>query len=143
MSGKPLFVYGTLRRGCSNDIARLVPQARLVSTARVRGILYLVSWYPHLILDPQADWVHGELYEVPTAAWAVLDALEEVVKAERPNGEYFRRETVVQAADGNAVAAMVYEGNPAVLPRHTRIAHGDWARYAVENNLPKLPANTR
>ena len=143
MCGKPLFAYGTLRRGCSNDIARLVPQARFVAAAQVRGTLYLVSWYPHLILDASADWVSGELYEVPASAWQVLDALEEVVTPTKPHGEYFRRETLVLAATGEELTAIVYEGNPAVLPTHTRIAHGDWARYARETGLPTTPPSTR
>ena len=133
----PLFVYGTLRRGCSNDIARLVPEARLVATARVLGTLYLVGWYPHLILDATADWVTGEIYAVPQAAWPQLDALEEVVTPNRADGEYFRCETVVQLEDDSTVAAVVYQGNPAVLPTTKPIPHGDWARYAREHGVTR------
>jgi gamma-glutamylcyclotransferase (GGCT)/AIG2-like uncharacterized protein YtfP len=137
----PLFVYGTLRRGGSNDIARLVPRATCAGTARVRGRLYAVGWYPHLLLDASGGWVVGELYDVPADAWPVLDALEEVVTPDRPNGAYFRREAIVERTDAapgasavNAVRAILYEGNAAVLPVDVPISGGDWIRFAMDEN---------
>ena len=38
-SPRCVFVYGTLRQGCSNDITRLQPAARFVGLAQVAGIL--------------------------------------------------------------------------------------------------------
>ncbi len=88
-AGDLLFVYGTLRAGGSNDIARVAPAARRCADARVRGLLYDLGAYPALLLDAGAGWVAGELYEVPAHAWPALDALEEPVTSARPDGEYF------------------------------------------------------
>lgn len=137
----PLFVYGTLRRGGSNDIARFVPRATYAGAARVRGRLYSVGPYPHLVLDAAGGWVIGELYDVPAEAWPVLDALEEVVTSDRPHGKYFRREAIVERTDAvtgapvdNAMRAILYEGNAAVLPVDVPIPGGDWIRFAADEN---------
>ena len=45
-----VFVYGTLRRGGSNDITRLVPSPRWVGTAQVAGQMYNLGAYPGLVL---------------------------------------------------------------------------------------------
>ncbi|MBL8378468.1 MAG: gamma-glutamylcyclotransferase [Burkholderiales bacterium] len=124
--GSTLFVYGTLRRGGSNDIAGIAPGAGFVSAARLRGRLIDLGRYPTLVIDPRAGWVTGELYSVPRAAWAALDALEELADATRPDGEYFRVATSVTGALGAALACQVYVANPAALPVGRVIPGGDW-----------------
>jgi gamma-glutamylcyclotransferase (GGCT)/AIG2-like uncharacterized protein YtfP len=125
-----LFVYGTLRRGASNDIARIAPAARYAGAARVRGRLYDLGSYPALLLDPAAGWVGGELYEVSAAEWPLLDALEEPVAAARPDGEYFKLTCNVEADGGAAVRVWIYVANPAVLRLDREVAGGDWMEHA-------------
>jgi 2-hydroxychromene-2-carboxylate isomerase/gamma-glutamylcyclotransferase (GGCT)/AIG2-like uncharacterized protein YtfP len=135
----PLFVYGTLRSGGSNDIARLVPGSRRLGTARLAGRLYDVGTYPHLVLDAQAPWVVGELVAVPEAGWPVLDTLEHIVREDRPDGEYFKRHALLE----NGQQVVVYEGNPAVLPTHTLIACGDWLAYAATKGVTAFTRTPR
>jgi len=125
-----LFVYGTLRAGGRNDIARIQPAARYQGPARVRGLLYDLGAYPALLLDADGGWVAGELYQVPERAWPELDALEEPVTPTRPDGEYFKITAAVELSDGSAQEAWVYTANPAVLTLDRLIAHGDWMRHA-------------
>ncbi len=126
-----LFVYGTLRRGGSNDIARIAPAASWVATARIRGRLFDVngSW-PALVLDEAAGWVSGELYQVPEAAWPALDALEDPVRPDHPDGAYFKLAASVEYAGGLRMAT-VYTANPAMTPLKTWIASGDWMAYVA------------
>ena len=124
-----LFVYGTLRRGGSNDIARVVPAARFVAGARLRGRLFDLGAYPTLVVDADADWVSGEIYRVPARGWAALDALEHVVTHARPDGEYFRVTCLVERSDNPAVDCQVYVANPAVTRLDKRVECGDWMAY--------------
>jgi gamma-glutamylcyclotransferase (GGCT)/AIG2-like uncharacterized protein YtfP len=130
MSTELLFVYGTLRRGGSNDIARIAPAARFAGLARVRGRLYDLGAYPALLLDAGAGWVSGELYEVAPDQWPALDALEEPVTASRPDGEYFKRTTEVEGVGGASRLAWLYAANPAVLILDREVAGGDWLTHA-------------
>ena len=125
-----LFVYGTLRANCWNDIARIQPRAVHVADARVRGTLYDLGTYPALLLDQAADRAAGELYRVPADAWEPLDALEEPVTEARPDGEYFKLTAPVELADGSMMEAWIYVANPRVLRLEAPIAEGDWVAYA-------------
>jgi gamma-glutamylcyclotransferase (GGCT)/AIG2-like uncharacterized protein YtfP len=133
LSGTPplLFVYGTLRRGGSNDIARLVPTARFETAARLRGILYHLGEYPALVADSAASWVTGEVYRIAPEGWPALDALEHVVTDVRPDGEYFRVHTDVEAADGAMLCCQVYVANPARMRLDRAIEGGDWIAFAA------------
>ena len=126
-----LFVYGTLRRGGSNDIARIAPDASFVATARVRGRLYDVNGrWPALVLDETAGWVSGETYAVPPHAWPALDALEDPVTPEHPDGAYFKVETTVTCVD-HIEHVTLYTANPATTRLTNLIASGDWMAYAA------------
>ena len=126
-----LFVYGTLRRGGSNDIARIAPEASFLTRARVRGRLYDVNGrWPSLVLDQQAGWVTGELYAVPPHAWAALDALEDPVTPQRPDGAYFKVSAPVETDSGALRQVTLYTANPAATPLTRLIADGDWLAYA-------------
>lgn len=125
-----LFVYGTLRRGGSNDIARLVPDAMFVAEASMRGRLYDLGEYPALVADENAGWVAGEIYTVPESAWPTLDALEEVVTPERPDGYYFRVVAKVRMGVAADNPCEVYVANPVTLRLDRPIASGDWMTHA-------------
>ena len=117
-----VFVYGTLRRGGSNDITRLQPAPRFVGPAQVAGVLYHLGAYPGLLLGGDR-WVVGEVYAIEPALEAILDAIECV--AGQPGDEYIRREVVV-LLEGQSLACLVYEINPPYVAAAPVIASGDW-----------------
>jgi len=117
-----VFVYGTLRRGGSNDITRLQPAARYLGTARVAGVLYHLGAYPGMTLGG-AGWVQGEVYAIEPALEAQLDEIEGL--GADPVDEYAKREVVVDV-DGKVLPCLVYEINPRCIASAPCIAHGDW-----------------
>ncbi len=124
-SGKRhVFVYGTLRRGGSNDINRLVPAPRYVGMGEVKGCLYRIDWYPGLTLGGQdAVTVVGEVYEIAPALESILDEIECI--DDGPDSEYFKRELPVEV-DGRPILCLVYEVNPERVRGKQLIGHGDW-----------------
>ena len=88
-----LFAYGSLKRGFANHLelgaARFVDE---VTTAS-RFALRVNAGYPLLV--PGARAIRGELYAVPTARLAELDAFE--------GGEYVRAE--IELCDGRRAIA--------------------------------------
>ncbi len=119
-----VFVYGTLRRGGSNDINRLFPPPRFVGMGSVRGTLYRIDWYPGLTLGGEkAVDVVGEVYEVTAPLEAVLDGIEQVDGT--ASSEYFKRELPVRVGD-LALDCLVYEINPEHARGKQEIGHGDW-----------------
>lgn len=124
-----VFVYGTLRRGGSNDITRLAPAPRFVGRAQLAGQMYDLGAYPGLILgkgDGQPEEgapVHGEVYAIGPALEVLLDEIEEVFP--QATGEYAKRELDV-LVDGVAVRCIVYEINPVRTAGKPVIAGGDW-----------------
>jgi gamma-glutamylcyclotransferase (GGCT)/AIG2-like uncharacterized protein YtfP len=114
---EPVFVYGTLRKGGSNHFR--MDGADFHAAGTVRGRLYHIDWYPGLVLDPLAECVSGEVYQVPTSMFNALDQFE---------GDAYRR-----------VQAEVSFQNPVLPPTRAwvwewlgevdesrRIAGGDW-----------------
>lgn len=83
-----VFVYGTLRSGGSNDIARWLPAPQFVGAAEIAGTLHDLGAYPGARLGGSAR-LYGEVYRIEPALEAQLDQLEEV----RPDdqGEYLKR----------------------------------------------------
>jgi gamma-glutamylcyclotransferase (GGCT)/AIG2-like uncharacterized protein YtfP len=73
-----LFVYGTLRRGCDNEHARLLAERGLfVAAANVAGRLYDFGHYPGARPSAQPDqWIHGEVFSVDDALLTALDEYE-------------------------------------------------------------------
>lgn len=124
-----VFVYGTLRRGGSNDITRLRPAPRFVGAAQVAGVLYHLGAYPGVLLGGD-QWVVGEVYAIEPALEAVLDAIEGVV--DQPGDEYIRREVAVRV-EGQLLTCLVYEINPLYARVAPVIPQGDWLK-AVESH---------
>ena len=121
-AARHVFVYGTLRRGRRNDIARFHPPARFVAEARIRGTLYDLGSYPGAVLDGRGPLV-GEVYAITPALEAQLDRLEEVQPDD--SGEYIKREVRVRVAGGE-VECLVYEIHPARIAGRRVIASGNW-----------------
>ncbi|MGE8202738.1 MAG: gamma-glutamylcyclotransferase family protein, partial [Variovorax sp.] len=72
-----VFVYGTLRRGGRNDIARYRPAPVWIGEAGIAGTLYDLGAYPGVVLGGTRR-VRGEVYVIEPAVEAALDVLEEV-----------------------------------------------------------------
>jgi gamma-glutamylcyclotransferase (GGCT)/AIG2-like uncharacterized protein YtfP len=118
------FVYGTLRRGDSNDITRLQPAPRFVGTARIRGVMFHLGGYPGVTLGGDHEVV-GEVYAVGAQLEAKLDAIESEYPAQ-PD-EYAKRAITVQV-DGKTLDCLVYEINPRFAVGKPVIASGDWVK---------------
>src|SRR5574337_61368 len=125
MAERLLFVYGTLRRGGSNDITRMQPAPQSLGVDSVAGRLYDLGAYPGLVLDRTAGNVRGELYWIEPALERQLDRLEGVSDPPQPGDEYFRRSVPVQR-EGRAIDCLVYEINPERISAAPLIASGDW-----------------
>ncbi|SFL93273.1 gamma-glutamylcyclotransferase [Variovorax sp. OV329] len=119
-----VFVYGTLRAGGSNDIARFRPAPRFVGKAQIAGTLYDLGAYPGATLCGPATLV-GEVYRIEPALEVQLDQLEEVMPDDE--GEYRKREMPVQVGT-QRLSCLVYEIHPKRLAGRPVIASGDWFR---------------
>lgn len=117
-----VFVYGTLRRGERNDIARYRPRPLFVGEASVDGRLYDLGAYPGIVLGTGGRVV-GELYRITAEVEAALDILEEV-KADG-SGEYRKRDVAVVMGE-QTLRCLVYEIHPERLVGRHLIASGDW-----------------
>lgn len=111
-----VFVYGTLRAGQSNHA--LLRHAALLGCCQLPGgyLLYDFGRYPGAVRQPAGSVLVGEVYEVDSPTFAVLDALEEYPAV-------YTRE-LVETAFGMAWIYL-YVQSVAGLPV---IAHGDWCR---------------
>lgn len=129
-----VFVYGTLRRGGSNDIVRRHPEARFVAQAAIPATLYDLGAYPGAVLDGMpgvaARSVEGEIYRIDPQIEVALDLLEEV--AEDGSGEYLKRRIDVEAASG-VFECLVYEIHPSRIVGRRVIPGGDWFRRDSQN----------
>ena len=102
-STHPLFVYGSLKRGCSNH-GRLGGQTFLAeAVTEPHFALYAVGAFPGMVRAAEDGFaVRGELWHVDDAALARLDDFE-------GNGSLFQRESIpVFTGDGNRHTAWAY-----------------------------------
>jgi len=114
-----VFVYGTLRRGGSNQWR--MAQARFMVEGSVRGRLYRIDWFPGFLADENAGQVRGEIFMVDTDTMAALDEFE--------GSEYRRAKIAVENVDatdaGSIIEAWIWqwlgEANES-----QRIPSGDW-----------------
>jgi len=88
----PLFVYGTLRRGCRNH--HLLRGAAYVGTAKTKGRFALYSTgIPYVVRGEPVCQIVGEVYQVDAGLLADLDAHE-------GHPHWYRRELVDVVLDG-------------------------------------------
>lgn len=119
-----VFVYGTLRRGGSNDITRLLPAPLCLGAAEIAGRMYDFGRYPGVVLGGQSRVV-GEVYAISAALERVLDEIEEVYPQQ--SDEYLRREVAVTVG-GQSVSCLVYAINPRYVQVRSALLlpGGDW-----------------
>lgn len=101
-----LFVYGTLRPGCDDPMARwLRNAARHVGPAIAQGLLYSVGTYPGFVPDGSGV-VTGDLFALsdPEPVLAALDDYEECASHFPPPHEYRRERLTVRCEHGQVEA---------------------------------------
>lgn len=131
-----VFVYGTLRRGGSNDIRRFgPPPARHVADGVVDGVLYDLGAYPGLVLGGGGP-VRGEVHAVTAELERQLDRLEEV--REDDDGEYRRRRVAVRTEAGGTLDCLVYEIHPSRIAGRPVIGGGDWLAHVADRRPPAV-----
>ena len=110
MQNDYIFVYGTLRRACTTGAHRnYLANAEFIETAKVRGHLYRVSYYPALVLDDSAGWVSGEVYRLTSSEQLQqLDAYEECTYPSQPEQEYQRKKIDVITEAGILLSVWIY-----------------------------------
>ena len=113
-----VFVYGTLRRGGSNDFR--MADSRFVAEGKVRGKLYRIDWYPGIVVDENAGPVMGEIFETDALTIAALDEFE---------GNGYRRVKIavewVDAGESFTAEAWIWEWLGETREDQC-IASGDW-----------------
>ena len=117
-----VFVYGTLRRGESNDINQLAPAPVFVGEARINGQLYDLGKYPGVRLG-DSGWVRGEVYRITPELERRLDEIESILP--HATGEYIRQELMVQCANAS-LSCLIYEIAEAQISGKPIISNGDW-----------------
>ncbi|HSU14539.1 gamma-glutamylcyclotransferase family protein [Longimicrobium sp.] len=125
MEIRRLFVYGSLRQGEENEMARLLhARSRYLGAGTIRARLYAISWYAGAVASADAgDVVRGDLFELDAGSagevMAALDAYE---------GSDFRLSPVDVEMPGETplrAHAYLYAASAEGLPW---IRHGDWPR---------------
>lgn len=105
-----LFVYGTLRKECeTNAHKEYLGSADFVSPARIRGQLFMVDYYPGLVLSETEHWAIGEIYLLENESQLhELDVYEGCAKKSPQPHEYERRMTEVILNSGEILQAWAY-----------------------------------
>ncbi|HEV3105749.1 MAG TPA: gamma-glutamylcyclotransferase family protein [Trinickia sp.] len=139
-----VFVYGTLRAGEINDIARAawrhgIDVPRLVGTASVQGRLYDFGRYPGLVLDPSAGPVLGDVYAIEEALLPVLDEIEHVYPG--VDG-LFKSEEVTVEVDGRAMRCLFYPVGADAIENRPCIEVGDWVAYRLARDAAREAATS-
>ncbi len=108
-----VFVYGTLRAGGINDIARYRPLPQRVGDGLIAGTLYDLGAYPGAVLGGEGC-IRGEIYRIAPGVEAEVDLLEGVLPD--GSGEYLKRELEVTVAS-RRLTCVVYEIHPGRMSR--------------------------
>ena len=135
-----VFVYGTLRAGEINDLARAaaargLPPARHVGPASVPGMLVDFGDWPGLIPVDDGRRVRGDVFQVEPALIALMDEIEEY----QPGKPCcFVRRTVRARLEApgqtGALDCQYYPINPALRAAAVDIAGDDWIAYRMARN---------
>ena len=132
-------VYGTLRAGGVNDIARLRDHMVITGCTTLVGTLHDMGWYPGLVLQGTQE-VLAEVYPLDNALEQLLDGYEGIWPQD--TGEYTKRIVTVPVAltggGTQAMAVLVYEALPAAVAQAPVIEAGDWLDWFKTHKHPTL-----
>jgi gamma-glutamylcyclotransferase (GGCT)/AIG2-like uncharacterized protein YtfP len=126
-----VLVYGTLRAGERNDIAKAAASVGLavpacVGTCWVRGHLHDLGRYPGLVWAADGPPVVAEVYPLLPRLEAKLDEIESLDPAAQggASDEYAKHRVLTPWGE-----ALVYLMNPRYAKGHPAITGGDWVAY--------------
>lgn len=130
-----VFVYGTLRAGEINDLARAaarrrLPAARYVGPASVPGRLVDFGDWPGLIPVEDGRRVRGDVFRVDPALIALMDEIEEYEPG-KPCC-FVRREVSARLespAAARCLKCQYYPIDPSLRGAAVDIAADDWVSY--------------
>jgi gamma-glutamylcyclotransferase (GGCT)/AIG2-like uncharacterized protein YtfP len=123
--GVEVFVYGSLLRGEPNH--HVLREAARIGTARTAPAYRLVDLGPHPgMVAPGTTAIVGEVYRVPEAVLAALDALED-----HPD-VYVR--TRIPLDDGREV--LTYLLRPHLAAGQPAVPGGDWRAHRRSRERP-------
>lgn len=132
-----IFVYGTLRSGFDHPMAdKLSSIAKYEGKAILNGAhMYLVSWYPAVILDQFASSkVIGDVFSLPNDHPFLLELDEYEGIENLPNDEYVLQSVEVLLEKSNLeISANCYIWNRSVDGLKL-LRSGDWIFEAEEIN---------
>ena len=132
-------VYGTLRAGGVNDIARLRGHMPITGRTTLVGTLHDMGWYPGLVLQGTQE-VLAEVYPLDHALEQLLDGYEGVWPQD--TGEYTKRIVTVSVAltagGTQTMAVLVYEALTAAIAQAPVIDAGDWLAWFKTHKQPSL-----
>ena len=132
-------VYGTLRAGGVNDIARLRDHMVITGRTTLVGTLHDMGWYPGLVLQGTQE-VLAEVYPLDNALEQLLDGYEGIWPQD--TGEYTKRIVTVPVAltggGTQTMAVLVYEALPAAVAQAPVIETGDWLDWFKTHKHPTL-----
>ena len=119
-----VFVYGTLRKGDSNDITKLTPAPVYIGNSIIKGNMYHLGGYPGVILGGSGH-IMGEVYAITEPLERLLDGIESEYPAQA--NEYAKRELTI-VMDEQSLACIVYEINTTYIKDKPQIMSGDWIK---------------
>jgi gamma-glutamylcyclotransferase (GGCT)/AIG2-like uncharacterized protein YtfP len=121
-----IFVYGTLRKGSTND--RFLKDANcMLDQCWTFGELHDTGLgYPAFKNHPTLK-VYGEVYEITNEQLLLIDELEDFVEG-ADNNLYERTKKLVYADQGS-IEVFVYLGGEHLFQKSQRIESGDWLEY--------------
>ena len=122
-----VFIYGSLRRGCSGAMSVRFPRAKFLSAAGVHGRLYDLGSFPGLQLDESSSPVRGEVYEVDDQLLKELDEFEAASN--------YLRERVNTYVRNDPRECWTYLPDPESYSLQKVIPSGDWVEYAREEKI--------
>ena len=127
MNLNTVFVYGTLRKGGSNDFR--MHRADFVGEGKISGSIYKIDWHPHLVYPALIcggeNSVIGELYRVSDIVLKELDKFEGINEGYEEPLEYKRVKAIVRLDSGEEETAWVWEWIQSV-ENALLLEDGDW-----------------
>lgn len=112
MKSEYLFVYGTLLKDSSHEMAKFLEvHSECVGSGYFYGKLYRISWYPGAVLsEDSSQKVFGEVFQIKDAdtVFKVLDEYEGVGE-NQPKPNLYKKELVTAFLDdGSTIKTWVY-----------------------------------
>ena len=120
-----LFVYGLLRIGAPHAMARFLEQnAKHICTARMRGAMYLVSYYPGIVIQEDKGWVIGDIFRIEDMdLWSKLDKFEGI-----PEHDEYRLVKADAVTQNEIFECFTYEYNKSTVNMNV-ILSGDFLKH--------------